>query len=123
MIKGIGVDLVNIRRVEDIVKRWGEKFLPRVFTSAEIDYAYRHKNPYPYLAARFAAKEAMLKALGKGIGQGIDWRDIEVSSTGFTAPQIVCHDQALQHLPAGCKIHLSISHDSEYAIAQVVLEG
>ena len=122
MIEGIGVDLVKIERIAKAAARWQERFLQRVFTSRELDYCYRHRSPYPYLAARFAAKEALAKALGTGLGQGIGWQDIEVLSDGKSPPLLKYKGRVRERLESIRRVHLSISHDGEYAIAQVVLE-
>src|SRR6266704_530119 len=77
-IKGVGVDLTRIPRVRQIVERWDERFLRRVFTDAEIAYCRGRRDPIPHFAARFAAKEATLKALGTGLRMGVNWRELEV---------------------------------------------
>ncbi len=122
MLEGIGIDLVKISRVEAAVKRWGDRFLRRVFTPGEIDYCYRYKQPYQRLAVRFAAKEAFLKALGLGLSRGVKWREVEVISDGSHRPALVRTGRALRESSHIQRIHLSLSHDSGYAIAQVVLE-
>src|SRR2546427_795619 len=77
-INGIGVDLVNIPRMRDVIDRWRDRFLQRVFTEAEIAYCRARRDPVPHFAARFAAKEAGLKALGTGVRLGVSWRELEV---------------------------------------------
>src|SRR2546425_12535355 len=77
-INGIGVDLVNIPRMRDVIDRWQDRFLQRVFTDQEIAYCRARRDPVPHFAARFAAKEAALKALGTGLRLGIRWRELEV---------------------------------------------
>ena len=76
-VKGIGVDLAQIPRLRRVVERWNDRFLRRVFTEAEIAYCRRRRDPIPHLAARFAAKEATLKALGTGLRMGVNWRELE----------------------------------------------
>ena len=88
-VKGIGVDLALIPRVREVVRRWDERFLRRVFTDEEIAYCQRRRDPIPHFAARFAAKEATLKALGTGLRMGIRWREIEVRRERGQAPTIV----------------------------------
>ncbi len=121
MIEGIGIDLVKINRIEAAAKRWGDRFLQRVFTPREVAYCYQYKQPYTRLAARFAAKEAFLKALGVGLSQGISLQEIEVISDGKRRPQLHCTGRAQETLKNIQPVHLSLSHDSEYAIAQVLL--
>lgn len=123
MIKGIGVDIVKVTRIETAVRRWGDRFLKRVFTPREIDYCYRCKQPYQRLAARFAAKEAFLKALGTGLTQGMSLREVEVISDGKQSPDLLCKGEAQKKLKGVKKVFLSISHEKDYAVAQVVLVG
>ncbi len=125
MIIGIGIDIVDIRRIKDAEKRWGRRFLDRVFTEREIKYAMLHKSPHSRLAARFAAKEAMTKALGTGFTGGITWKDIEVLNKDSGRPEIILHGKVREIAESMevREIHLSISHDGDYAVAQVVVEG
>jgi holo-[acyl-carrier protein] synthase len=78
MIYGVGIDLVMISRIEEALQRWGERFREKVFTPGEIQYCGQKRNPAPSFAARFAAKEALAKALGVGIRRGVHWKDVEV---------------------------------------------
>ncbi|HEV8439835.1 MAG TPA: holo-ACP synthase [Methylomirabilota bacterium] len=124
-IKGIGVDLARIPRMREIVKRWDERFLRRVFTDEELAYCRRRRDPVPHLAARFAAKEATLKALGTGMRMGVSWREMEVRRERGEAPTMVlsgrCHAIALAK--GGRAVLLSLTHDGEYAFAQAMLVG
>ena len=88
-VRGIGVDLALISRVREVVERWDERFLRRVFTDREIAYCRRRRDPIPHLAARFAAKEATLKALGTGLRMGVQWREMEVRRERGEAPTMV----------------------------------
>src|SRR5207244_8510515 len=88
-INGIGVDLVNIPRMRDVIDRWQDRFLQRVFTEQEIAYCRARRDPVPHFAARFAAKEAALKALGTGLRLGVSWRELEVRREGGQAPTLV----------------------------------
>src|SRR3989475_6151067 len=85
-INGIGVDLVNIPRMRDVIDRWRDRFLQRVFTEAEIAYCRARRDPGPHFAARFAAKEAGLKALRTGLRLGVSWRELEVRRERGQAP-------------------------------------
>ncbi|HZX48836.1 MAG TPA: holo-ACP synthase [Nitrospirota bacterium] len=125
MIIGIGIDIVDISRIKEAEKRWGQRFLERVFTEGEIKYAMLNVSPHPRLAARFAVKEAMSKAIGTGITGGITWRDTEVISRDSGRPEILLHGKLRKLAESmGVKgIHVSISHDGDHAVAQVVLEG
>jgi holo-[acyl-carrier protein] synthase len=116
MIRGIGIDLVSTSRIEDAVGRWGSRFLERVFTEGEIAYSMRHATPYPQLAARFAAKEAVIKALGGA--HGLALKDIEVIADTTGKPMIRL-PRAMEGVAA---IHLSLTHERGYAAASVVIE-
>lgn len=116
---------MDIRRIKEAEKRWGKRFLDRVFTEGEIKYAMLHTSPHPRLAARFAVKEAMSKAIGTGIADGIRWKDTEVVSRDSGRPEILLHGKLreIAESMGVTGIHVSISHDGDHAIAQVVLEG
>lgn len=125
MIIGIGTDVVSIQRIEKAVQRFGERFIKKVFTDKEAVVCKEGKDPAPYLAARFAAKEAVLKALGTGISNGIGFKDVEVSREHGKRPEIILHGKGKETAETlGVKnIHLSISHDAGIAAAFVVVEG
>jgi holo-[acyl-carrier protein] synthase len=123
MIVGIGLDLVKIDRVRAIAERWKARFLDRLYTPAERRYCMARPSPYASLAGRFAAKEALLKALGTGWSDGIGWRDIQVLNDRAGRPRAAVSGRVKTLLKrAGVTdIHLSLSHDSDYAVAEVVL--
>lgn len=123
MIFGIGIDLVKISRIERAVTRWHEHFVDRVFTKKEQEYSYRQSNPYQHLAVRLAAKEAILKAIGTGWSGGIKWTDIEIINNEKGSPVAVVSGRVkdLTELQGVKEILISLSHDTEYAIAQAVL--
>lgn len=125
MILGIGIDIVEIDRIREMRERQGERFLHFCFTDAEIAYAFSKKNVDESLAARFAAKEAAMKAIGTGWGEGITFRLIEVVREEEGRPRLVFHGKAweLLHRMGVMASHLSLSHSAHYAIAQVVIEG
>ena len=124
MIYGIGIDLVRVKRMEDALRRWGERFQEKVFTAGEIKYCLQKRNPSPNFAARFAAKEAFVKALGIGIRRGVHWKDVEVQRGPLGKPVLKLNGRALEI----CQrervegIFLSLTHDHEYSSAMVVLE-
>jgi len=124
MIVAIGIDIVEIARIKEIFARRGERFRNRVFTRAEIDYCENRASRLESYAARFAAKEAAMKALGTGWGEGVGWREIEVARTGRGAPTIQLHGRALERMTeiGARKAHLSLTHSSDIAMAQVILE-
>lgn len=125
MIVGTGVDITPVARVTRTLKRFGDRFLRRVFTRAEADYCRSKRNCVERLAARFAAKEAALKALGTGLRQGITWQDVEVRRVPGSRPVITFSGAAARHAARiGVKrASLSMSHTPEQAIAMVILEG
>jgi holo-[acyl-carrier protein] synthase len=129
MIIGIGVDLVDIRRIERLLQKYGAQFTHRVFTQEEQAYANKSSHPTRVYANRFAAKEAAAKALGTGMRGGIDWKDIEVSRASSGAPSLRFHGRAyeklMSRLPAGytgCS-HVSFSDEPPYSTAFVVISA
>ena len=125
MIVGTGVDITEVPRIRQLLERYGERFLRRVFTSEEIRYCSGKPNVAERLAARFAAKEAAMKAIGTGLRGGITWKDMEVVRQPGQRPMLEYHGRAAEiAAKLGCKrTHLSISHTAEQAIAHVILEG
>ncbi len=125
MIVGIGIDLVKISRIRAAADRWDAHFLDRVFTPEEQAYCLRHPAPATHLSGRFAVKEALLKALGTGLLRGLGWREIETRQNAEGGPEVRLYG-ATRRLADTRKVRqvfVSISHDSDYAIAQVVLVG
>lgn len=122
MILGLGTDLVAIARVEELVSRHGERFLARVFTATERAECLRRARPAIHLAARLAAKEAAMKALGTGWSLGVRWLDIEVQSRGDTAPSLHLDGVARNRADIRGIRHtlVSLSHDGGYALAVVM---
>lgn len=129
MIMGIGIDLVKISRVQEMLSRWGDRFVNRVFTPSEIAYAQNKKNQHIPLqaasrfSARFAAKEAALKALGIGLQMGVYFREIEIIPDPFGKPVMIFSGkvQQIAREQRVSDIFVSLSHDGDYAIAQVIL--
>ncbi len=125
MMIGTGIDLVENGRIAASLERYGERFLHRVFLPGEIAYCGKMRNPAPHYAARFAAKEALSKAFGCGIGDSIGFLDMEVIRAESGAPSIRLHGGgiALAQRRGVTKIFLSLSHTEQYAVAQVILMG
>jgi holo-[acyl-carrier protein] synthase len=124
MIHAIGTDLIEIERIQTVFERTGERFLKRILTEAEREYCMGKTQPGPSLAARFAAKEAVMKCLGTGWTQGVIFRDIEVTRTKTGAPGIELHGRSGE-IAAEQGItswHLSLSHSLGHALAMVVAE-
>ena len=125
MIVGIGVDMVKVDRIRRIVGRHGDRFLKRVFTDEEIAYCRRCAHPEQRLATRFAAKEAVLKALGVGWQGGTRLRDVQVRINDLGAPSVELAGRTAEigrELGVN-RILLSLTHDRDYAVAQAVAEG
>ncbi len=116
MILGIGNDIVEIDRIKAILTRYPQRFLNRIFTPHEQDYCLKRKEPALHLAARFAAKEAVVKALGTGFSQGLSWLDIEVRNDSKGKP-IVFFSSLAKELFGDLTLHISISHCHQYATA------
>ena len=125
MIVGLGLDIAEVDRIEAAIQRHGAPFIERLFTPAETSYCERHKNRFERYAARFAVKEAAMKALGTGWSQGVRWRDIEVTREVTGKPTLRLAGAALQiaeHM--GVKnISVSITHSGNLALAQVIFEN
>ena len=129
MIIGIGVDIVDMRRIEHLLKMYGDHFTHKVFTHEERAYAMTKVHPARAYANRFAAKEAALKALGTGKKEGIGWKDIEVSRASSGAPSLYFHGKAYEklvsYIPSGhisCS-HVSFSDEPPYSTAFVVISA
>ncbi len=122
-ILGIGMDIVETKRIAESLERFGDRFLTRVFCDGEIAYAKSMKLPQLHLAARFAAKEAVSKAFGTGIGHTMGWRDIEIVREPSGQPRVVLHGKAESHATMlGVQtVHISLSHTAEYGAASAVV--
>jgi holo-[acyl-carrier protein] synthase len=120
MLDGLGVDLIEVGRIRKACERWGERFLRRVFTAGERAYCTRKAHPEQSLAARFAAKEAVLKAIGTGLSGGIRWTDVEVVNDRSGKPGVRLGERITRRI-GDRRVLLTISHTKELAIAQAVL--
>jgi holo-[acyl-carrier protein] synthase len=125
MIVGTGIDIAEVSRIAEAIERYGDRFLRKIFTEGEIRYCSSKANRVERFAARFAAKEAAMKALGTGWNHGVRFRDVEVSRQPGKRPTITFHGKAAEFAnKLGAKnIALSLSHTAEQAIAQVILEN
>jgi holo-[acyl-carrier protein] synthase len=124
MIKGLGIDTIELSRIARVYERYGERFLNRIYGPEERVYALRYADPVPRLAARFAAKEACMKALGTGWNFGVRWRDIAVVNERGGKPMLTLEGKAKDFFTTlgGERIHLSITHGKEHATAVVIFE-
>lgn len=125
MIVGTGIDIAEVPRIAASIERFGDRFLRRIFTDGEIRYCESKANRFERYAARFAAKEAAMKAIGTGWNHGVAWRDIEVIRMPGGRPTIQFHRKAAEFAAKLSTKHvaLSLTHSEHYAIAQVILES
>ncbi len=125
MILGTGIDIIDVPRIEAACEKFGERFLRRILLPAEIEYCQTYKTPGPFLAARFAAKEAISKAFGTGIGRHLGWQDMEIRRKKSGEPYVVLHGkgETLLRERGGQMVHLSLSHTATHAVAMAILEG
>ncbi|MBW2636631.1 MAG: holo-ACP synthase [Deltaproteobacteria bacterium] len=123
-IHGIGTDLVEVARIERIIRKWDDRFLKRVFSEGEISYCEKKAFPPQHYAARFAVKEALLKCIGRGLFSGLSLRDIEVVNTKEGKPELSVHGNVHGIIDALdiIKSHVTISHTNNFATAVVILE-
>jgi holo-[acyl-carrier protein] synthase len=124
-VLGIGIDLVENTRIQHSIERFGERFLHRVFTAGEIVYCQSMKFPERHFAARFAAKEALSKAFGTGIGKAMGWREIDVRNKSSGEPFVVLEGGAteLADERGVTKVWISLTHTEHHAIAVIILES
>jgi holo-[acyl-carrier protein] synthase len=124
LILGTGLDLVEVARIAALAEKHGDRFLKRVFTAAEIEYSMPRAARYQHLAGRFAAKEAVFKALGTGWGQGVGWKLVEVVPDEGGRPEVRLSGAAADRLGSmgGRRVHLSITHTDGLAAASAVVE-
>jgi holo-[acyl-carrier protein] synthase len=125
MILGIGTDIIEVARIRASHEKFGERFVSRILRDSEIAYCLSHKDPAPFIAARFAAKEAVSKAFGTGIGAALGWLDIEVRRKASGEPWVELHGKGVELLRerAATRLHLTLSHTAQHATATAVLEG
>jgi holo-[acyl-carrier protein] synthase len=125
MILGVGIDIIEVARIAASYEKFGERFVNRILLPDEITYCRSHKNPAPFLAARFAAKEAISKAFGTGIGAALGWQDMEIRRKASGEPFVVLHGKGEQLFAArqAKRLLISLSHTQNYAAATAILEG
>jgi holo-[acyl-carrier protein] synthase len=125
MILGVGIDLIEVARIKTSHEKFGERFLNRILLPNEIAYCLSHKFPAPFLAARFAAKEAISKAFGTGIGAQLSWQDMEVARKESGEPYVILHGKGeeLLRTRGGRVVLISLSHTEQHATAVAILES
>jgi len=122
MIQGIGVDILEKKRVDSALQRWGDRFIQKILTAREMELL-QHKGDFiGSVAVRFAAKEAVFKALGMGWSKQVAWHDVEILGSPGEKPRVVLSSK-VQELVKRSRIHVSLSHSMDYAIAMVLIES
>jgi len=125
MILGTGIDIIEVARIASSFEKHGERFVHRILVADEIAYCLAHRQPAPFLAVRFAAKEAISKAFGTGIGAEIGWQDMEIRRKESGEPYVVLHGKGAELFAErkAVRLHISMSHTEHYATAMAILEG
>lgn len=125
MILGTGIDIIEVARIASSLEKFGDRFVNRILLPDELAYCRLHRNPAPFIAVRFAAKEAISKAFGTGIGAALGWRDMEIRRKESGEPFVVLHDRGQELFAArGAKqLLVSLSHTEHYAAATAILEA
>ena len=125
MIYGIGIDIIDIRRIKRLIIKYGSRFKKKCFHENEIVRSEKKYNSIESYAKRYAAKEACAKALGTGLARGVFWKDIEVKNNKYGKPYIILHNKALEYIKSftseNCSIELSLTDEKEFAIANVII--
>ena len=125
MILGVGIDIIEVARIASSHEKFGERFVNRILHPDEIAYCLSHKNPAPFLAVRFSAKEAISKAFGTGISAQLGWQDMEIRRKESGEPFVVLHGKGKKLFQSrrAKRLLVSLSHTANYAAATAVLEG
>ena len=125
MILGTGIDLIEVARIASSYEKFGDRLVNRILLPDEIAYCLQHRKPASFLAVRFAAKEAISKAFGTGIGAQLGWLDVEIRRKESGEPYVVLHGKGRELFAArgGKSLHLSLTHTENYAAATAILEG
>lgn len=121
-VQGVGTDIIEIRRIKEAIDRHGERFIDRIFTAKEKKYCQQYQDQVARFAGRFAAKEAILKALGTGLQPEITWQEIEVINDGQGKPEVHLSPRLKRSFPMA-HLFISISHCDDYATATAILVG
>lgn len=125
MILGVGIDLIEVERIRSSFEKFGDRFARRILRPGEIEYCLQHRDPAPFLAARFAAKEAISKAFGTGIGAELGWQDMEIARRETGEPWVILHEHGQELFTArgAVRLHITLSHTVQHATAMAILEG
>ena len=127
MILGIGIDIIEIKRIKKVIDKYGQRFKNKCFHKNEIFRSEKKFNSVESYAKRYAAKEACAKALGTGLARGVHWKDIEINNNEFGKPHIILHNKAKKYLTdlgnKKCNIVVSLTDEKELAIANVIIQN
>ena len=121
MVIGIGIDIIEIERVQKSVEKYGEQFLNKIYTQTELDYSLNKPNKYQHLAARFAAKEAVFKALTTGWNKDVGWQDIEIYNESNGMPLVKLRGELESFLTNGKSLKISMSHSRDYVACVAII--
>ena len=121
MVIGLGIDIIEIDRIKDSIENYGEKFLSKIFTPAEINYCQNKANKFQHFAARFAAKEAVYKALATGWQEVLSWQDIEIFNESTGMPQVSMRGRLKEFLGEDKSLKISISHSNNYVTCVAII--
>ncbi|MFO7447432.1 MAG: holo-ACP synthase [Ignavibacteriaceae bacterium] len=121
MIFGIGIDIIEIDRVKDSVEKYGDHFLNKIYTPAELEYCLNKTNKYQHLAARFAAKEAVYKALSTGLNSDVGWHDIEIYNAPNGMPLVKIYGKLEKILDGEKNLKISMSHSRDYVTCVAIV--
>ncbi|MCD6162907.1 MAG: holo-ACP synthase [candidate division Zixibacteria bacterium] len=120
MINSVGIDIIEVSRIKKAITRWGDSFLRRVYTPWEINYCNHKTFPEQSFAARFAVKEAVLKAIGTGLNNGVRWTSVEIVNDELGHPTVRLGER-IQNIIGNKKIAISMSHTHEHAVANAIM--
>jgi len=121
MVLGVGIDIIEIQRIIKSVERYGDRFLDKVYTTIELEYCLSKFNKFQHLAARFAAKEAVYKAVTSGWEQGISWQDIEIFNDPFGNPEVKPSGKLKTFLANDKELKISMSHSDNYVTCVAII--
>ncbi len=121
MVIGIGTDIIEIDRIKDSIEKYGDRFLSKIYTPTEIEYCLSKANKYQHFAARFAAKEAVYKALATGWQKILSWQDIEISNESTGMPQVTMRGKLKEFLADDKSLKISISHSKNYVVSVAII--
>ena len=121
VIQGIGVDVVDVKRMKIALDAWGPRLIKKMFTDREVAYCQSKKKPHEHFAARFAAKEAVSKAMRTGWSGKFRWKDVEITNDASGAPKVILYDFVAEQLTQ-CEVHVSISHTENTVVAFAIIE-